>query len=1119
MEKHQTLSTTTSSSNNNNNNNNLHQANESGAILETSAEDQHQLTQSGNQLEPEATVRGRRPIRSTATRLSRRLQSSSPYATNLHPPSPASSYASATSSPTINRNMTANELRQSITDAGISIPSRCNKTELLKLYTSITSSTPPTRNSRNTRSRHAPYPQHSASPPASNQPGPRKATGKTKNTKKPQAQHHQDNRSFTGTTSNQTKDNNPDINATQQNNATFFWPQAPQSSATPSPHLSATNPLQFSLPSNLPSTSTNLIHSHEPTNISTNAPLHSSSFSPSNIPSFMPSSSLHQALASNTNPPPHPPLPTNISSTHPPFTLATAVPLPIPQNAPALEPPPVSNTIRNLIISGADIDLSTLLSPIAPPTAERQIDCGEFALILKPSTSSQTRTLSLAEFHVAFSRYTEVICSVFPHRRRELNDYMAIISELALSYGGTHFYTYHKLFSAKCAIRVSQWNQIQYWGAIDFDLHNRVFLGCRNLSCAVCRFSLHSTTSCPFVIPPSDTVPPNPRSTSYVPRTSTSAIPALLPSQSSSRNQSSHNPCFNFNSGRCYRHPCKFLHICNYCGGAHARIVCQVQKANKKSKQYLSTPVNISQLAHELSLHPDSNFSDFLITGLSNGFHPGVSTLPSYNLACPNLMSATAEPEVVDQLIKKEIDNNFMIGPFLAPPFRVYRISPIGIATRKFSGKKRLIIDLSSPHNSCFSSINSIIPPEEYALNYHDIDQAISLIKLVGRNAWLAKVDISSAFKVMPLHPDYWHLFGINWRSKFYFAVRLTFGCRSSPKIFDMLSEAICWILSNNYGIAHILHLLDDFLIISPPSNPATEHLTITKTVFDNLGIPLAEEKTSGPGTSLEFLGIKLDSNKFQASLPKEKIDRIIALSSIFLENQNCSKRELLSILGHLNFAMRIIPQGRPFVTHLLQLAASVPGLDDSLSLSDQCRHELSLWISFLKCWNGCSFFYSDLIESPIDIQLYTDAAPSIGFGGYYQGRWFASSWPHQMIEIPPHHQSSALFELYPLVAASILWGDEWSASSILVHCDNEAVVQCINKRRSHSPALMPLLRRLIWTSAKKQFIITAKHVPGFHNQIADSLSRFLFQKFRMLAPEADLHPHPVPPYSEMIFL
>ncbi|KAI2645934.1 Pro-Pol polyprotein [Labeo rohita] len=151
------------------------------------------------------------------------------------------------------------------------------------------------------------------------------------------------------------------------------------------------------------------------------------------------------------------------------------------------------------------------------------------------------------------------------------------------------------------------------------------------------------------------------------------------------------------------------------------------------------------------------------------------------------------------------------------------------------------------------------------------LTKPITLIKDAGRGAWLAKVDITSAFKVMPIHPDFCHLFGIRWQNKFYFAVRLTFGFRSSPKISDTLSEAICWILSNNYDIPYLIRLLDDFLIISPPNSVPAAHLLTTQKLFSELGIPLTQDKTEGPSTSIEFLGINLDSQKFLASLPKEK--------------------------------------------------------------------------------------------------------------------------------------------------------------------------------------------------------------------------------------------------------
>ena len=83
---------------------------------------------------------------------------------------------------------------------------------------------------------------------------------------------------------------------------------------------------------------------------------------------------------------------------------------------------------------------------------------------------------------------------------------------------------------------------------------------------------------------------------------------------------------------------------------------------------------------------------------------------------------------IVSTLLAKEVKQGFMIGPFDSPPFPIFRISPIGVATRKYSGKKRLIIDLSSPHGSSVPSINSLIPSSDFSLHYSTVNHAISLI-------------------------------------------------------------------------------------------------------------------------------------------------------------------------------------------------------------------------------------------------------------------------------------------------------------------------------------------------------------------------------------------------------
>lgn len=85
-------------------------------------------------------------------------------------------------------------------------------------------------------------------------------------------------------------------------------------------------------------------------------------------------------------------------------------------------------------------------------------------------------------------------------------------------------------------------------------------------------------------------------------------------------------------------------------------------------------------------------------------------------------------------------------------------LDSIGIATRKYSGKKRLIFDISSPHSNSFTGINESIPLEPFSFYYASVDDAIKLIKLEGHGTMLAKADITDVFKMMPIHPSKWPL-------------------------------------------------------------------------------------------------------------------------------------------------------------------------------------------------------------------------------------------------------------------------------------------------------------------------------------------------------------------------
>ena len=197
--------------------------------------------------------------------------------------------------------------------------------------------------------------------------------------------------------------------------------------------------------------------------------------------------------------------------------------------------------------------------------------------------------------------------------------------------------------------------------------------------------------------------------------------------------------------------------------------------------------------------------------------------------------------------------------------------------------------------------------------------------------------------------------------------------------------------------------------------------------IFASLGIPLSAKKTVGPTKSLEYLGIILDSEKMEARLPQDKLARICEMLMSFKSKKSCTKKELLSLLGHLNFACRVIHPGRSFISYLISLSCSVKELHHHIKLTEACRLDLCMWLKFLSHWNGISFFLNDQITKAAKIKLFTDATDKT-FGGIYGNKWFQGHFPSEILSSldPKDKLSMAFNELYPIVMALLLWGHQW---------------------------------------------------------------------------------------------
>ena len=101
-------------------------------------------------------------------------------------------------------------------------------------------------------------------------------------------------------------------------------------------------------------------------------------------------------------------------------------------------------------------------------------------------------------------------------------------------------------------------------------------------------------------------------------------------------------------------------------------------------------------------------------------------------------------------------------------------------------------------------------------MRYATIDDVIRLIKSLGKGCFLAKTDIKSAFRIIPVSPNDFPLLGMEWQGKFYFDKCLPMGCSSSCNIFETFSTALEWIAMNKLNASAVIHILDDFIFIAP---------------------------------------------------------------------------------------------------------------------------------------------------------------------------------------------------------------------------------------------------------------------------------------------------------------
>ena len=168
---------------------------------------------------------------------------------------------------------------------------------------------------------------------------------------------------------------------------------------------------------------------------------------------------------------------------------------------------------------------------------------------------------------------------------------------------------------------------------------------------------------------------------------------------------------------------------------------------------------NLSRLSAETwhlsrAEHPDTRLKEYVINGMRDGFrirYDYTNTMPANVQRRTCMLSTLEHPEVVRKYIAEECAEGRLLGPFDPASLPSVQVSRFGVIPKNTPGKWRLILDLLWPEGH---GVNDSIDPDLISLSYVSIDDAARAATRLGQGALLAKVDIKSAYRTVPVHPE-----------------------------------------------------------------------------------------------------------------------------------------------------------------------------------------------------------------------------------------------------------------------------------------------------------------------------------------------------------------------------
>ena len=359
-----------------------------------------------------------------------------------------------------------------------------------------------------------------------------------------------------------------------------------------------------------------------------------------------------------------------------------------------------------------------------------------------------------------------------------------------------------------------------------------------------------------------------------------------------------------------------------------------------------------------------------------------------------------------------------------------------------------------------------------------------SALHLITPNAWLASIDLVSAYHTVSVYPKHRKYLKFLWNGKLYQYNCLPNGLSQAPRCFTKLTKPIYARLR---GQGHIsTGYLDDSLLIGTTFEECEKNVAATKELFQSLGFVVHVKKSVLlPAQTLTYLGVVIDTQTMTIQLTRERKEKLITSCNKILENRLNSIQTIASLIGQMVSSFIAVPHGPLFYRQLEKEktdALKKCGWDwkKKIELSIQSIEEIVWWR------NHIHTAVSPIAQKEPDMVLHSDASRS-GWGGCVcNDMRCGGAW--SLTESKYHINELELLSAYMTVKA---FTKEKVGIHVRIFIDNTVAMTCINKMgTSKSPMLNDLTIKIWAECMDKDIWLSAVHIKGKDNSEADFESR-----------------------------